>query len=258
MTCGMLGDMFQITKIESNGDVFINAVTYKGNLSPTSTKVACKSIIDDYLLKDLKQLPTNADYTHKHATISCAWQVTECSAKITLGLGLIANNVGLANVLIRETPTKQVFACQPFDKGECVLVPAGAKVNAKETSTSGVLGHWEMSMKCEGDLCKTHSFHIGNAIGDVIVPALFVKSTSEEKDANMKFSMLAATISQSSAGSKPVQSKLSLPVLVNRRAIKEGDELIYFKPKRSPGCLSDHSTSSRYSTVAPMYMRSGT
>ena len=80
------------------------------------------------------KLPTNADYEHKHAIVSPAWQITECSSKITMGLGLLAREIGQVNVIARETPTKRVFACQAFGKGACVLVPVGAGIKAIDKS----------------------------------------------------------------------------------------------------------------------------
>ena len=232
MTCGMLGALFQLIKVENNGGAIVSAVTYKGSLDKQTSTVNCTSFLDLYLSVPGK-LPTNADYEHKHAMISPDWQITECSSKITMGLGLLAREIGQVNVIARETPTKRVFACQAFGKGACVLVPVGAGIKAVDkSSTTHHTLPLHAALKCEGDLCATHSFHLGAAPGDVVVPALFVQSTSKVIEANMKISMFDVTLCRKSGAGKPESSKVSLPVFVNHKAIKEGDELIYFMENR--------------------------
>ena len=196
--------MFKLIKIESNGDAIISAVAYKGSLNKETSTVKCKSFVDVYQPVPGK-LPTNADYEHKHAMINPAWQITECSSNIAMGLGLLARKTGQVNVIGRETQNKRVFACQAFGKGACVLVPAGAGIKAVDKAKPEQLGALEMNLKCEGDLCATHSFHLGVAVGDVVVPAFFVQSTSEPNDANMKISMFDVTLRGQSGKGNPVR-----------------------------------------------------
>ena len=149
-----------------------------------------------------------------------------------MGLGLLAREIGQVNVIARETPTKRVFACQAFAKGACVLVPGGAGVKAVDKSIPQQMLPLFAALKCEGDLCATHSFYLGVARGDVVVPALFVQSTSQPNDANMKISMFDVTLWRQSGKGNPESSKVSLPVFMHQKAIKEGDELFYFMEKQ--------------------------
>ena len=227
----MLGKMFQIATIDANANAVIKAVTYKGVLDPTPVKVECKSLIEDYNILNAK-FPTNADYSTKSAITHYVWQITECTSKINIGLSALAKKVGLVNVVVREIPQKQVFACQAFDVGACKLVPAGAKIKVVNKSNGETVSSWDKAMKCEGDLeCDSHDFHVSaNSMTDVVVPALFVKAIDKKERANMVVSMLEVTVSHKDVG-KAVTSKISLPALVNDKPIQEGEELFYFKCK---------------------------
>ena len=124
-----------------------------------------------------------------------------------------------------------VLACQAFKKGDCRLVPAGGTFIAVDMSNHEQidgLNSLTSMLQINGDLITTHSFHLtGHVVGDVVVPALCLQSTHEPSHANRKVSMYTRTVSVTNADS----STISLPVFVNTKAIKEGDELLYFKPK---------------------------
>ena len=130
MTCGMLGAMFKLIKIESNGDAIIFAVTYKGSLNKEASTVNCTSFFDVYQPFPGK-LPTNADYEHKHAMISPAWQITECSSKITMGLGYLARVGGVH--------PRRFSVCRSLG-GPVACQPGGPFAQCVATAV-GLLGH---------------------------------------------------------------------------------------------------------------------
>ena len=104
MTCGMLGELLQLIKIE-NGDAIIAPVTYRGSLGKKTSTVTCQSIVDDYMPQNYSI--TNAD-EHKYAMKNPDYKITDWSSKLVMGLSFLARESGQMNVLARATPNNHL------------------------------------------------------------------------------------------------------------------------------------------------------
>jgi hypothetical protein len=224
--------LYKLEKLEADGSVEIRAHRYNAELALDTTTIDCQTLVDDYQIVEGISAMSNFDYKCHNAIIEPAWMVTEYTSRVYMAMAVLARRIGVVNLVIREEPTKHVFACQSFDIGDCVLVPAGANVKALNKSTHQPSPADALYM-CKGDLGTTHTFHAnGVCMGKVVSPCFIMRSTCEEKAANMVMSMVDVSLSQKMDGARAVSYKLSLPVWKNRKAIAEGDELLYFKQKK--------------------------
>ena len=66
-------------------------------------------------------------------------------------------------------------------------------------------------------------------------PVWYLTNTDKSKEANLKVSMIEVAVGATVGVNKSTMNalaKLTLPVFTNSRAVKDGDELMYYKPPK--------------------------
>ena len=233
----MLGDLYKLIQITDNGDGVMASIGFKGNVSTTTIDVACKDLYMNYMPEKSK-LPENAKYPSDSASSSPAWKVDQCTKQISIGLASAASHYGDMNVLCRESPSRKVFALQDYKKGELILVPTTLKIKAMKTSKGKVCENFlENLLRCasDGDTPSGYSFHLCPMSGDIVCPVWYLTNTDKSKEANLKVSMIEVAVGATVGVKKSTMNalaKLTLPVFTNSRAVKDGDELMYYKPPK--------------------------
>jgi hypothetical protein len=132
----------------------------------------------------------------------------------------------MSSIKVFYKPKKFVVSTDKFAIGKLIVVPSTLKV---ESGSGSMVAHSvDLGMIEEQRfwLCPTVNMPLrAGAVPAFIAPFWFIETVSEMKDANMEFTYLAR---------KGSESKFTVPVLKNTKAIKDGDRLCFYVPKVMP------------------------
>lgn len=164
-----------------------------------------------------------------------------------------------AGLRLMQKPTKGVFAGRNFPAGKLRIVPASGMVVLADAAitvpNSAINLGIAMKHPTKGTDIAAHIVRhaqLPQKAGGFLTPYWFVRSVASEEEANLETQMHTVTVAQSimfedtkhvvkrtkSAQQDTVKDQdftVKVPLLVNSRAIKAGDELLYYKaaaPKR--------------------------
>ena len=135
------------------------------------------------------------------------------------------------NIVCLQGP-KSLVVDAAIKKGELTLVPATNRMKVVDGLT---LGSAPQNFTCRVDgVAIELTPYIDN---DDAVPVWFCNSTIDKKDVNLKFIMVTVDIDSAVGGEVhcKVKSTVDIPVLVNTRALKVGDELQYLAAHQKEG-----------------------
>jgi len=159
--------------------------------------------------------------------------VDKFAKEICIAISTVHAKYGDPKVVVRESPSRTVFASADYKKGDLVLVPATNKVKIVDISKAKcndptVL---ETLLTCGGDVPMGHAFHLSPMLGDSMVsPAWYIKGNEEAKESNLKVFVVHVSIkAQIGTATTAKTSSVSIPVFTNSKAVKKGDELFYFR-----------------------------
>ena len=177
----------------------------------------------------------NAQYPKDGDIFSKTWYVDQHVKRISIAMTLTMHEYGKMNVLCRESPSRKVVALQTYKKGALVLVPVSSRIKAIDKNTGKVSDNTiENILTCGGEAQHGYSFHICPMVGgDIVCPVWYLTSTDDVKLANLKVSMVGVRVSTQigdEGGNETCDIKV--PTFTNSKALTEGDELIYYMPKK--------------------------
>ena len=194
-------------------------------------------MIDKYVVRPGVKLPEMADYPAKGVLANSEWRDQVFKAAVIKAIDVLSEKIGVVDVVCKAKPSRGVFADAKFKASECVLVPVTAKIKIVNEEESDSI------FSCEGDAPDGKVLELmSSATTDMPVPAWFCATTSDEKSATMKVSMVKVEVGASTAKKGKAQSVnatsytvICIPVLVNIKGLQPGDELIYFRAPKAQG-----------------------
>ena len=230
----MLGESYRLTEIAENGDCKIASIGFKGDVAQKTIDIACETMYAKYAPAKV-ELPTNAKYPENSATGNEEWKADQFAKNIGVALGTVVCHYGNANVVARESPNRTVFSLQEYKKGELVLVPATTKIKIIDLLKSKDVAADPCLFTCGGDVPDGYAFHLKPTPSDIVAPAFFMQSSDDAKVVNMKVMMVRIDIATKVAtkGAVATSSNVAIPVLINTKGLKEGDELHNLKPAKN-------------------------
>jgi hypothetical protein len=225
--------------MSESGDCEIASVDFKGDVAEETTDVTCKTMFEEFQpIRETEQYQ-NAKYPENTIVGNKGWTADQFAKQIGLAVGSVALHYGNANVLVRESPNNKVFSLQVYKKGELVLVPVTKKVKIDDLSkyTGGAIDYCVWT--CGGDVPDGYAFTLmPTSASELATPAFFVKASEEATEVNMKVVMKEVDI-HTLVVTKPAKamkstppSQVAIPLLINTKAVKYGDELHYLKPAK--------------------------
>ena len=165
------------------------------------------------------------------------WRIQEVKSLIVIALSSIAHNIGDVNVMCRAKPKKGAIALEDFRVGELVLVPVTSGVNIEKVGTPAA----KSPMACVVSKPPKDTVIVLQSQFDIPCPMWFVQPHDDDKKVNMKVEMrsfVSLTNFPTSPRAKIAgSSSVEIPVYVNTRAIKAGDELLYYKPQTTTSSI---------------------
>jgi hypothetical protein len=183
--------------------------------------MACQEFYETFVAYQFKVIV--ASYPEKSPLRNSEYKVHEFKSKVAIALCTLTRKYGEPDICLFSTPKKAISNTN-FAVGPCVLVPSTTRYKVVGE------GHDGSIFTCEGDGFSLE--FMGAAVG-MEAPAWFVNKTSSKKDGNMKVTHLTVDVSVDAP--KPPAThesmKISIPVLVNTKALKKDTELKFFVQK---------------------------
>jgi len=201
-----------------------NATTFRLNHKflpvVTATTIKFEQMCKEYISCNDKKMPSIVTPT---LDITKEWAHHVSMSKVAAAVDLAAKLYPHTTNIVCLTGPKSLVADAAIKKGELTLVPTTHKMKVVEAGSA----HHLFICRVDGVAIELKSC-IDN---DDAVPAWFCNPTIEKKEVNMKFNMVTVEVDSvvGADGGKHCKSKstIDIPVLVNTRALKVGDELLY-------------------------------
>ena len=153
--------------------------------------------------------PSNTDAYHE----------TLSKSRIQLAVAMLATKFPPPNLRVQLTPQKRVFVEDNFLSGKLVLVPKATRISAASTDSDTPVGGYRCRYIIRG-----HPVRLNFA-----VPLWYIFPSEDEEEANME--VQHKKVSVTAGWLKASESNVvEVPVLVNKRALYMGDELIVHRP----------------------------
>lgn len=214
-------------KIADNGDVEVCSVNYNGDVSEVPQKVKFETFYQSFIVTKGVKL---ADYPQEGPLNNSEWAMHEHRAKIALAIAIVSRHYGDADVMCRVGPTRAAVARRDFKAGDCVLVPTTNRCSFKAEFQ-------ESAFVCHGSFGESLSCAL-QPTTTMPCPAWFMQSSPDKGKANMRTDKVKVSASltpflgKGGAESKQMRetSMIEVPIFVNKKKVKEGDELIYHEP----------------------------
>ena len=210
-----------LVSMDPDGMCAIRRINFRSEFSD-SFEVKCEEMLREYLQQNSRNVPEVLRVHADHMKDNDEWATSIAKAKVTIALDLVyAKYASTAtHVVVRLSP-KAVFAGGAMKRNECVMVPTTMKIKVADEGDS----NRDPLFMCDADgqdveICP--SFSVTKP-----VPAWYVNPTSDKKRANIKISMGKVSVDMKLAKNTS-ESTVAIPVLVNTRAVSEGDELMYY------------------------------
>jgi hypothetical protein len=211
------GDLFNIVMIDDTS-VMVSRLDHKYMLMEKQTSIAFDTLCEKYIPAKSK-LPTIVAPT---IDVSAEFVNRVVMAKVVLAVELATKLYPNPTNVVCLTGPKALIADAAIKKGGVTLVPTthNVKVIAHDALKASTLACRVGAVTCAMSSCTDP---------DMTIPAWYCNSTIEKKDVNMKVVMVTVDIGGHVAddGGKQYKSNatVDVPVLVNTRALKVGDEL---------------------------------
>jgi hypothetical protein len=134
-----------------------------------------------------------------------------------------------ASLKVFVKPKKFVVSTDKFAIGKLILVPSTLKVESGSGSMASNAVDLGMISEQRFWLSPTVNMPLrAGAVPAFIAPFWFIETSSEMKEANMEFTHFSKKLGGGS------ESKFTVPVLKNTKAIKDGDRLCFYVQKVMP------------------------
>lgn len=178
--------------------------------------------------------------------LNASWVDATIKAKIQCALDYEGVAVGTPQLTIQVKPVKSVFTKQSFPVGKLVLLPQSQRFVSLSKGTSAPPG--ALKVEFSGVEFDKDFYILPTFSKSFIVPAWAIKTVDNEDDANMAIVQRAVNVAIKISKAKALS--ISIPSIVNTKALKPGDELTLFKPavakaKRPPVVLDVGQTTKK-------------
>ena len=188
----------------------------------TPTSIEFETLYKDYTACGEKKLPIIVAPT---IGVTKEWAEYVVMAKVLAALDIAAKLYPHPTNIVCMSGPRSLIADANIKKGAITLVPSTRKM---KVAAHGVT---------LGFLCRVDGLVIElnrAADAEMVVPAWFCNSSIDKKEVNLKLSTLTVvvdTAADTADGDKHYNSKstIDIQILVNTRALKVGDELIYYQ-----------------------------
>ena len=192
----------------------------------TPTSIEFETLYTTYNACGEKKLPTIMEPT---IGVTTEWTEFVVMAKVLAALDIAAKLYPHPTNIVCMSGPKSLIADANIKKGAITLVPTTRKmkVAARGAPTSF--------------LCRVDGLVIElSQNANSVVPAWFCNSAIDKKEVNLKISTMTVvvdTTADTEGGDKHYNSKstIDIQILVNTRALKVGDELVYYQAAAPKG-----------------------
>ena len=222
------GITFKLEVIDENGDATYRSVDFQGRLTDKKT-MKCAEFLKEFSPATGKKDLEIAEYPIKRVGNNIDWEHLQYKSMVIMALNVVNEKYGNPDVVCRITP-KAALANTKFKANELVLVPVTTRVKVVKEDES------ESQFTCEGDHPDGQVLELCSLLSkDMPIPAWFATSCTDPKEANLKISMIAVNVDVGIDKKKTTSEKttIAIPVLVNKTAVKEGQELKYHRPVKA-------------------------
>ena len=186
----------------------------------TPTSIEFETLYKDYTACGEKKLPIIVEPT---IGVTKEWTEFVVMAKVLAALDIAAKLYPHPTNIVCMSGPKSLIADATIKKGAITLVPTTRKM---KVAAHGVT---------LGFLCRVDGLVIElTQNANSVVPAWFCNSAIDKKEVNLKISTMTVvvdTTADTEGGDKHYNSKstIDIQILVNTRALKVGDELVYYQ-----------------------------
>ena len=208
----------------------------QGDEAEEVTSVELKTFMANWSTYEEVNIPTTEPHV---AATHHGLQAIVAKANIYLAMNMVSTSIGAAEVRLQSKPSKRVFAEKNFKMHECVLVaestnifvptkgstPPAAAVevpdvrSSQEPDAKFYLSPPSMTPGAPADAPSAASLH----------SAFWCVRHGADADVNMERSFRKVSISIKGETSRASKVDVSIPVLVNKKPLKIGDELVVLK-----------------------------
>ena len=229
----VIGELYWIETINDDGNATIRAISYDCKLTE-SYSIGCAEMMSLYVPRLDVKFPELLAYPQNAPHRNTEWIENVYKSKVVVALDLLTAKFGDVGVVCKSSPMA-VFSNMKFKINECVLVPTTTKIKIVSADESDAF------FSCEGDAPDGKVLELVCLRGsDMPIPAWFVTSTTDPKEANMKVSMVKVDVgaivsTRGKVKGASSSSVIDVPLLVNKKQLSAGDQLKYFRPSKPQG-----------------------
>ena len=167
-------------------------------------------------------------YTSDGPHVNPKWMHKEIAHNAISAIGCLTRAIGAQNVVVRDKPSKGVFALGSIARGKLVLVPTSYNVKLEELSNSEKVKGIQMT----GDASFGHFLVINSMIdNDLPVPLWYTQAVDDEDSASVVYVVKTAKLSVN-YGDHVETHSFGVPCLTNTCALKKGDEIKLYREKK--------------------------
>ena len=160
--------------------------------------------------------PSNTDAYHE----------TLSKSRIQLAVAMLATKFPPPNLRVQLKPQTHVFAEGDFLPGNLVLVPETTRISAASTDSDTPIGGYRC--KVQGAAGKEYML-LPLLSENLAVPLSYILTSEDEEEANMEVQRKNVSVTAGWLNASE-SNVVEVPVLVNKRAVYKGDELIVHRP----------------------------
>lgn len=213
--------VFKLLSIDDEGQVTLQAIDAQGQ--PGAAIVVEYSKFGSAYQKTSHTVEVLADWTERRWSTSLSAKEQVAKSMVALAVARLSEEP-LPKLRIQAKPMRSVFAEAAVGVGKLVLVPETTKIG-----TSVVVPAGGLSVASPIDLGGKHIVLMPPSLQEAIVPAWMLRTVDDPEAANMHIGSRTVSVATlfRRKSSEPID--IVMPALVNRMAVKVGDELTLFR-----------------------------
>ena len=185
---------------------------------------------DDFLAnytKTRSEIENVVDW-HDHSPMNTETHMETLSkCRIQLAMGILATKHSFPDLRIQVKPHKSVFVEVNVGIGKLVLVPETTRITVGKSNVDDPVGGWQFRATV-ADTPDSVFFMQPTFTKTFAVPFWCIKTTEVENEANMELCTKSVAKVTSIWGVSS-ESGIDISVLVNKVALKKGNELIVYR-----------------------------
>ena len=177
--------------------------------------------------------PMSAKYI---APTNNSFQIVVAKANIYVAMDNLSRNIERPDLRLQGKPCKKAYAKQDFKSYCCVLVPETGSILACLPGNQAPANTPQVQIASFGlatFFLTPPSMDLEGSRDPQPLHSAFwcVRGSSDQAEVNMVYSTKKVVVNTKLEGKRGANIELEFPVLQNRKALYEGDELVVFKPK---------------------------